>query len=370
MKAVHTCLLVTAALSLSACATSSSRSFKQGAFHHAVHPYRVVHADGTELAPGSDWVLDNYQLDEAGQPVSPKTGPKYEHTIELDSDGDGASDVSEQLASYDLLFRSRKTDGRIWLRSPPIGTDLRQTELRILARKYVESIADGGAILVDLEGGKITVEPRYAVKVVSVAEGTLDGHPAFETTFDLATMGEAQLDPNAVSERVRVVIMRAPFRYEAKGVHFPVLLMAGYSNRPEDFERELPAFEHVLARIQLMSEAETILSAKNELFACKPEATTLSVVVLVQPSGQIDWAGAHAPGERSPSPPPNDTTQLPSCIDRALGVARFQPRDQRHRVTVTVDKSATLRAPRGFVRATSPADPGEPPARSDTATEL
>jgi hypothetical protein len=68
----------------------------------------------------------------------------------------------------------------------------------------------------------------------------------------------ATVDPDVASERVRLVVVRPSFHFRASDVDFPVLFLAGYSNRPEDFERELPAFDQLLDRIQLMSEAEMV----------------------------------------------------------------------------------------------------------------
>jgi hypothetical protein len=355
MKLATCCALAAAALSLSACAAPPSTSFRQDAFHHPVHTYRVLHAEGGQLAPSVDWSLDNYQLDDAGQPVKPKSGPDYEHTLELDSDDDGTTDVSKTVASYDLLFRNRKTDGRIWVRSPPIGLELRNTELRLLARKYVESIAGGGAVSVDLRAGKVTIEPRYAIKYVSVAEATLDDHPAIEATFDMATLEQATVDPNVASERVRVVVVRPSFHFRASDVDFPVLFLAGYSNRPEDFERELPAFDQLLDRIQLMTEAEMVASVGADVFACKPDASKLSVVVKLDVAGEIGWAYAQAPGESPPEPPLspsplNDAANFPTCIGKALAPVPFEATGAARSLTIPLEKGATVRAPRGYKR--------------------
>lgn len=350
MRLVSGVLAAIAALSLSACATRSS-AFRSDAFQHPTYAYRVVHEHGGSLTSSSDWYVDNYQVDKSGGFTKLKAGPDFQHVIELDSNGDGVAETRQKIASYDLLLRHRKTDGRIWLRSSPISQQLRETSLRTLALDYVNAISGGGSMVVDLQESKITSERRFATRVLNIAEGTLDGQPAYEVTFDIANVDQVQLDPSSLWGRARIVVVRPGFNHHARGADFPVLLFVGYSSRPEDFDRELGAFESVLARVHLMSDNEVIASREQAIFECVPEVAKLMVAVNVDPHGMLAWSGAYAPGEPPARPPAKHIGQTPTCVESALDGVRLKATGRAHSLTVALERGKALRAPAGFARA-------------------
>lgn len=140
------------------------------------------------------------------------------------------------------------------------------------------------------------------------------------------------------------------FSCRADGVDFPVLLIIAYSNRPEDFDNQLPAFERLLDRVQLMSDRDVLASGSPALFACKPEVSKLSVMVRVDASGGVEWGGVQAPGESPPMPRPDGVTHIPTCVDRALDAMRFEPTGAARSITEVLESGAAERAPRGFLR--------------------
>jgi len=149
-------------------------------------------------------------------------------------------------------------DATIWLRTFPISDDLRNKDLRVLVQRYVDEVSGAGFEAVQLgPRTKILAEKRFAAQTLSRGQLTIAGQPAYETSFDVANVDEVAINKTARKTRVRIALIRTPFAYQAsprpgkQGAQFAVLMLAGYANLPEDFDKDLPDFEQLLNRIQI-----------------------------------------------------------------------------------------------------------------------
>jgi len=274
-------LAVVLALSAAACA-SQPKSFRADAYHHGLYGYLVDYESPGQLLD-SEWKLENYQLDEKGQPDVTKVGPKYRYTLYADLDGDGTLEPSEELDFVDLRLVHRRTAAEIWLQTIPMSQTLAETDLAVLGKAYVNAVA-GSGLLVERIGDAITAKKQtYATRIVEEKATSIDGAPAHRVTFEMASVDQLELDPKSRWQRVSVVLARPGFFWpppDAKKLEqlFPVLMVAGYESQPDRFAENLPAFEGFVRRISF--EPVEVADQVSRIHTCAPDARAIRAVVL------------------------------------------------------------------------------------------
>lgn len=233
----------------SGCGPARIGKFDQHGYLNTRYSFRVVKVNNGIL--GGDWLLDNYY--QSGKSLEPKEVDEYTITYELDINGDGATDRKEKMLLNDLRFKHRTRDAYIWLRAFPISVDLRDKELRVLAQSYVDAVAGAGYEAVKLGSSMLVEERRYAAQLLERGPAKLAARDAYVVTFDVANIDQVTITPNARKRRVQVVLIRPPFEHRdnLSTAVFPMLMLAGYANLPEDFERDKAAFSSFLGRIQI-----------------------------------------------------------------------------------------------------------------------
>jgi hypothetical protein len=247
-------LIATAAAG--ACVVKAPGSMSPTGFTHDQYEYRVAMQDSTFL--GNDWMLDNYYTDGDGA-SRPKHDGAYATKYLLDSNGDGKVDVKRDALTYDLRFQHRKHEAFIWLRTIPIPNELKDKELRVLMKDYVDEIAGAGYEAVLLENDRVGVtEKRYAAELVTQSGATLAGKEAYWATIDVANIDQIKLTPTTRRVRVELVFVQTGFQYQVKRyiddtqpISFPVLMIAGYANMPDDFVADRPSFSSLLSQIEI-----------------------------------------------------------------------------------------------------------------------
>ena len=231
------------------CGVAARGTFGPDGFSQTVHGYRVNAEAGRVLPP--EWQIDNYYG--APDDLTPKSAPEYMIRYDIDCQGDGLYERSEEQLEYDLRYTHGQRDALIWLRTFPISWRLAQKDLRVLAQAYLDEVAGAGYESVRLRSGQdFVIEKRYAAELLDKADAALAGLPAYEITFDVANIDQIRLTPRARKRRVRVILARTNFEYDPQEgcSGLPVLLLAGYANLPEDFARDLPDFVSFLERIE------------------------------------------------------------------------------------------------------------------------
>jgi hypothetical protein len=237
-----------------ACMPAASGSFTADAFEQTPYHYKVLAPDTTL---GQGWLIDNFYTSPRNGRLEPKTADIYRTKYELDINGDGRVDVTHEEPTYDLRYTHRQRASVIWLRTFPLPQNLEQTELRVLMRQYVDEIAGAGYEAVRLSPERsVVTERRYAAEIVDQSEARLAGMPAYVATIDVANVDQIKLTPSTRHTRVQVVIGHTPFGYTVSPsglnkVTYPVLMMAGYSNLPEDFDKDVDTFRKFLGQIDV-----------------------------------------------------------------------------------------------------------------------
>ncbi len=217
--------------------------------------YEVAVVDprqGTLMPP--DWRLDNFLYE--GDGFIPKKGSDYQAVRFLDVDEDGQNDNVGTQPLYDLRFVHRTNSGVIWLRSLPLELGMKDTELRVLAERAVNSLSGGGTLLIQLSGVDYPTnrERFYAAKVRRRAQGTLAGKPAYLISADVSNVDTLKVDPTSVEQRVTLVLTRtgATHHYSRGGDRkFPVVVVFALCSSLVDVPTTEPAFLALLSRIRI-----------------------------------------------------------------------------------------------------------------------
>jgi len=257
-------LVCWAGMASMACAPSVRDAFMADAFSSG-YGYTVRYERGRELLPPT-WGLENFRR-EHGELVH-KSQEGYVSTFEFDDNGDGTVDTRFQAYTYALRYEHRKNAGMIWLRNIPISPRLADKDLRILVQTLVNEMAGASyetAQIPDVERA-IVVEKRQAATIVEEEPVTVAGQPGYLATIDFANIDQLRLTPDARARRVQIVLLHAPAtedtdpppEYHGEQVHgarpgrrYPVLVAAGYSNLPADFDSGLADFHQLLGRIAI-----------------------------------------------------------------------------------------------------------------------
>jgi hypothetical protein len=91
--------------------------------------------------------------------------------VKFDSTGDGIYNWRQTIRRYELLFRNRETDARLSLSVFPIEQQLENTDLKVLAREYVDAASGAGAVEVDWGDERKEVAEEVAT---APAEGSVE----------------------------------------------------------------------------------------------------------------------------------------------------------------------------------------------------
>jgi hypothetical protein len=235
-----------------------------GGYHSALYPFQVAGAAEPNDAAAAGlmpqgWKLDNFY----GTPLPdrPKDGASYKAQLAFDEDGDGRQDASKEEYLFELRFESLTDEGAIWIRNIPVSRDMRMMRLPVLMTSFVESLAGGEYESVRLEPNRsLTLEKRFASTLVSSQPCQLAGLECVLGTIELADVDQLRLSPQHRSRKLQVLIARTRFTYvSAMDGAYPVYLVAGYSNRPAQFDAGVPAFQDLLNRIVIEKRHRLVL---------------------------------------------------------------------------------------------------------------
>jgi hypothetical protein len=290
-----------------ACGPRNTATFDNYGYKNDRYGYRLLAESGDLMGPS--WKLDNLYKDPSGK-LKPKKVPEYLTQFDLDVDGDGDTDSIKDEFLFDLRFKHLQRDATIWLRTFPISDDLRGKDLRVLVQRYVDEVSGAGFEAVQL-GPQTTIlrEKRFAAQAINRGQLTIAGQPAYETTFDVANVDEVAINKTARKTRVRIVLVRTPFEYQAgptakPGAKFAVLMLAGYANLPEDFDKDLPDFERLLNRVQIGTEVRATPVVLDPVSGAETPAAAATPVAAAPATAPAPSA---ASAEAPPAPRPSAT---------------------------------------------------------------
>jgi len=211
-------------------------------------PLRVT-ADGLD-ALNPRWAVVSH-LPSGAQ----RTGWNDLHVRQTDWDDDGRPSRYRAFRNH-LRFTERTGAGEMWLQSTILEPEVQVRELRHIADHFLSSVAEGSPGRAVWTGRRIELraaQPALEVDVLSRMDGQLAGQQAHLVIFRASRADAAA--------HTAVLFARAPFRHAQPGSMervrgWPVLLIAGYTNGPAEFDRGMSDFAKLLETIEMMSNDE------------------------------------------------------------------------------------------------------------------
>jgi hypothetical protein len=298
-------------------------SFGTGGFFHEELPYRVVYLPQTDDLMGADWIVDNfYQKDGRWRP---KETAEYRDELRFDTDGDGKTDVNLKLPSYDLRFLHKRRSSEIWLSSVPLSSEYAQTDLRVLAKRYVDAAAGGYATIRLFSAG----EKRYSTRMVGSVETSVAGHPALEFTFEVANVDQLELSKTSRLRLVRIVLVRPGFAMRVDDSDYRVLTIFGHSAMPDDFDHTLSDFASLINRFGPYQDG-ALDTATDRVLAClEPEGgDSLQLQLEIDGAGNVEDAMVE-PEEQLGKPTPAHLVDMSDAARKRDEELRDRRRDVR-----------------------------------------
>ncbi len=225
-------------------------------YRSELYSYSVQAVPGKDTIMGEGWKVDNFYRTGESETARwlPKEADEYETTYRLDLDGDGKTDEDVDTNRYDLKLTHAEHDGVVSVRMIPVSTDQGQKRLSVLVRRYVESISGAGHTTFSLDESEVVIEKRYAASIERESKATIAGLDAYVATIAIKNVDQLRMDPKTVGTKVEVVFAHMPFRYMRENssrveVEFPVVMVAAYFNRGNEFEEGLADFRGLLNRV-------------------------------------------------------------------------------------------------------------------------
>lgn len=240
----------------SACGRHGGGAFDARGYANEKLDYHVLGPSNALL--GEEWQLDNFYQRRPGSAGDwiQKDANQYLADYELDLDGDGKPDKTHHTYLYDLRWTHRRHEAVIWLRTFPISRNMRDRELRVLMQGYIDEVAGAGYERVNIQSSRVDVlEKRFAAAQLDRGTARIAGLDAFISTVDVVNVDQEKITPGQNRTRVRLALMRMPQEValipQWANATFPVLMIAGYANLPNDFDTELAGFDRLLGSIEV-----------------------------------------------------------------------------------------------------------------------
>jgi hypothetical protein len=244
--------LCVAALAAVACGPVSKSAFTPTNYH-TDYGYDVVFQQGTTDVLPPIWRLDNFYRTRNG--LSRKLEGRYVTTYKLDNES-GARSRSFEAYTYELRYEHTVSSAEIWLSSIPISPTLGQKDLRILMQGYITDLTQPKYEVVQpasAHTAAVVVGQPLTATLLEEGVATIAGQPAYVATVDIT---DAQHPTSGgAGRRMRLVLLRAPGYEKGQVVgsthRYPVVVVAGYSNMPTDFDASAADFQDFLQRLTI-----------------------------------------------------------------------------------------------------------------------
>jgi len=242
--------LCVAALAAVACGPVSKGAFTTTNYH-TDYGYDVAFQQGTTNILPPAWRLDNFYWTRNG--LDRKYEAPYITTYKLDNDR-GVRSREFQAYTYELRYEHTVSSAEIWLSSIPISATLRHKDLRILMQAYIADLTQPKYEVVQQateHTAPVVVGRPLTATLLEQGAATIAGQPAYVATLDVTDAEHPT--PGVAGRRMRLVLLRAPGEdtqpVPGTTQHYPVIVVAGYSNMPTDFDASAADFHDFLQRL-------------------------------------------------------------------------------------------------------------------------
>lgn len=160
----------------------------------------------------------------------------------------------EHDPNFVTRMRSRVHNGELWIQIVELDEEYLEMSPGVLARNIVENLA-GGRWWVRLDGRRVRGRHvRWASTLVEETTAVIQGQPAHVVLVDVANVDQLQMDPNARFARAALAVIRGGvYRIERRGNvqrKWPMLMIVGYANAPEEFEASYDDFARLLDHLR------------------------------------------------------------------------------------------------------------------------
>jgi len=244
--------LCVAALAAVACGPVTTSAFTPTSYH-TDYGYDVAFQRGTKNVLPPVWRLDNFYWTRNG--LDRKYDAPYVTTYKLDNER-GERSRPFQAYTYELRYEHTVSSAEIWLSSIPISSTLRHKDLRILMQAYITELTQPKYEVVQqatAHTAPVVVGRPLTATLLEQGAATIAGQPAYVATLDVTDAEHPT--PGVAGRRMRLVLLRAPGE-DTSSVHnttqrYPVVVVAGYSNMPTDFDASAADFHDFLQRLTI-----------------------------------------------------------------------------------------------------------------------
>ena len=262
-------IVVVSLASAVGCTTPSGEWNAQG-FQEKTYGWKASYPTGQTHLLGADWQLDNWH-DESGNLVA-KDGPKYIANLEEDENRDGKIDPSEthKIHIFDLKYVNGRDNGVIWVQTRAMHPLDAARDLDVMLGNYADSLTGTGLYENGSVFGVSTIKARsFTTFVADRKEVRLGPHRALRAVIELAQTEHLRADPASRAAKIGVVLTKFYYLEPLEaGQGIPVadikllvneggrtwrrrtaVLLVGYYNDAEHFDRELPDFDAFVSRL-------------------------------------------------------------------------------------------------------------------------
>jgi len=263
-----------ATLAAVACVPISRSAFTTTSYH-TDYGYDIAFRPGTTDVLPPVWRLDNFYWTRNG--MDRKFEAPYVTTYKLDNE-QGARSRAFEAFTYELRYEHTVSSAEIWLSSIPISPTLRHKDLRILMQSYINDLTQPTYDVVQpgtAATAPIVMGHRTTATLLEEGTATIAGQPAYVATLDVTDAEHPT--PGVAGRRIRLVLLRAPGdnQQQVRGTtqRYPVIVVAGYSNMPTDFDANAADFRDFLQRLTING----VAGVKIDLPPAPPAAPVTSL---------------------------------------------------------------------------------------------
>lgn len=243
-------LAVVLCMAATGCAKPRKPAFAPDAYVQPDFGYRIAYLEDQLLLERA-WRLDNFDGD-----LRAKTTGRYLNVQPLDLNGDGVGDVRRRDPTYDLRFENRQDRGVIWISTLAVERDMWDKKPEAILDGLLESASgpDYETVFTGKTAQRGGSEHRYLAQVIGsepVVVGGANGINALRARIELTIADQAELDPDAGKVQLCVVLGMTRYSQVVSKAELPVLFLAAYANRPNDFDGGIAAFDGLVSRLTM-----------------------------------------------------------------------------------------------------------------------